>query len=86
MYEKQFKEKTNVAAPYFADWEQNPSVGKSKPGGYVPCFLTHGFLVEHLSARMLTLREGFAVHGWNTLLSETSPFYSGILGRRWLDV
>ena len=81
MYDKQFREKNDASVPFFADWEQNPMVGKSKPGGQVPCFLTHGFLVEHMSGRMLTLKERYAVHGWNTLLSETSPFYSGILGR-----
>ena len=77
-YDAQFQRKSGVA-PYFADWEQNLHVGKSRPGSLIPCFLTHGFIVEHASARVMTMKERYAVHGWNTLLPRSSPFYSDVL-------
>ena len=67
-YEQVVKDQADhSAAPFFADWEQNPSKGKSHPSALVPCFLTHGTLVEHRSGKCLTLKELYSVHGWGTL-------------------
>ena len=82
MYEKLCSQRPpeEQAKPYFSDWEQHPEMGCCQPGSSVPCFLTHGFPVEHTSARMLTMRERYAVHGWGTLPDQESrPFASDIL-------
>ena len=60
--------------PYFSDWEQTPSIGKSRAGPKVPCLLTHGMLFEHRDARIMTINEVFAVQGWGTLPSDVGSF------------
>ena len=69
LYETECKEteSDNPNSPFFADWEQRPKHGKSRPSKHIPRFLTHGTIVEHMSGKCLTAKEVLSVHGWGTL-------------------
>ena len=60
-YEKARCAEKPLDQTFVADWEQDAKFGKSKAGPFIPCLLTHGTLVDHKSARMLTLQEPWLV-------------------------
>ena len=64
--------------PFFCDWEQHPTSGKARPSSLMPTMLTHGSWMEHASARCMTTRELYSVHGWLTRPGNTR-FSSNIM-------